>query len=185
MRELGRAGGKASVRRRLGLDLGADESLRAKARRRLEAQLDSDDERLAQAAARALYSYGPAKPPADAEQEALRHPDGLPHRGVTIARILEIAIFEAQGAVDDELADVVLRSAAKVRELEAAGKLAPTFRDVLMEDAVDKFTANIERLADRRQNDVPSDLASLERKRNDTSQESLSRTCPRMCRPRP
>jgi hypothetical protein len=117
MRELGRKGGKASVRSRLGLDVDADVTLREKARKRLEAQLDSDNERSAQAAARALYSYGPAKPPADAEPETW--PQSIEHRGVTIARILEIAVFEAQGAVDDELADVVLRSSAKVRELKA------------------------------------------------------------------
>jgi hypothetical protein len=94
MRELGRAGGKASVRRRLGFDLGADESLRAKARRRIEAQLDSDDERLAQAAARALYSYGPAKPPAGAaEGNSWQH---TPHRGVAIAKVLEIAVCDAR-----------------------------------------------------------------------------------------
>jgi hypothetical protein len=169
MRELGRKGGKASVRSRLGLDVDADVTLQEKARRRLEAQLDSDDERLAQAAARALYSYGPAKPPADAdERNSLQD---MPHRGVTIAKVLEVAVFEAQGMVDNELAGMILRSAAKVRELQAAGKLSPNFVDQLEEEAVERFTAGIERLADRKQNDVPSDLASLERKR---AEESLS-----------
>jgi hypothetical protein len=95
MRELGRKGGKASVRSRLGLNVDADTSLREKARKRLEAQLDSPDERLAQAAARALYSYGPAKPPADAEQEAWQRHE---HRGVSARAVLEI--LKEAGAFD-------------------------------------------------------------------------------------
>jgi hypothetical protein len=45
-----------------------------KAKRRLEELLDSDDEAKRLAAARALYSYGPAKPPDDGATPVF-HPD--------------------------------------------------------------------------------------------------------------
>lgn len=147
MAELGRKGGKASVRSRLGLDVDADVTLREKARKRLERQLDSPDERLAQAAARALYSYGPAKPPADADANSW---EDLPYRKpIALAQLIETCVFECEGYVDDELAGMILKAAAKVRELQAAGKLSPNFVDVVMEDGVKRFTEKIESLVAR------------------------------------
>jgi hypothetical protein len=63
--ELGRRGGLASVRSRLGLgpDV-ADDDLREKARARLNSMLDSDDEKTQLSAAKSLFSYG-ATPPSD------------------------------------------------------------------------------------------------------------------------
>jgi hypothetical protein len=66
MAALGHAGGKASVRSRLGLDPElANGRLRKKAKARLEAMLDSDDERTVLTAARSLYSYSPTRAPSD------------------------------------------------------------------------------------------------------------------------
>jgi hypothetical protein len=61
MRELGRKGGKQSVRSRNGIadDQVATDALRRKARRTLEEMLSSPDESKRLAAARSLYSYGP------------------------------------------------------------------------------------------------------------------------------
>jgi hypothetical protein len=171
MRELGRKGGRASVKSRHGLtDEVADDELRGLARKRLREMLDSGHPQHVLSAAKSLFSYASSKAPADAAEG--NSWQDLPHRGVTIAKVLEIAVFEAQGMVDDALADVVLRSAAKARELKAAGKLSPTFVDQLEDEAVERFTADIERLADRKQNDEQNDepavhaedgLAELER----------------------
>jgi hypothetical protein len=70
MKAIGRQGGKASVRSRLGLDVDADDNLRAKARRRLDAMLDDKDPRVALRAAQSLFSYSSAKPPADQVADA-------------------------------------------------------------------------------------------------------------------
>jgi hypothetical protein len=60
---IGMAGGRVSVRSRLGLDPElADGRLRKKAKAALEVLLDSEDEGRRLSAARALYSYAPAKP---------------------------------------------------------------------------------------------------------------------------
>jgi hypothetical protein len=65
-RELGGKGGRGRTRSMLGItDEVADDVLRLKGKARLEALLDSKDERTALSAARALYSYGPARPPTD------------------------------------------------------------------------------------------------------------------------
>jgi hypothetical protein len=74
-RELGRKGGQARTRSVLAIDPAvADEDLRAQARRRLELLVNSEDERTALAAARALYSYGPQRPP-DEPAPIEWHPD--------------------------------------------------------------------------------------------------------------
>ena len=66
MKALGRAGGQARTRSVLAItDDVVDDRLRTKAKARLEALLDSEDEGKRLAAARALYSYGPTKPPND------------------------------------------------------------------------------------------------------------------------
>jgi hypothetical protein len=63
---IGRSGGRGRTRSVLGIsDEVADDKLRGKAKRRLEQMLDSEDEGKRLAPARALYSYGPAKPPVD------------------------------------------------------------------------------------------------------------------------
>jgi hypothetical protein len=153
MRELGRKGGKASVKSRLGLDVDADESLRAKARQRLHSMLDSDNPQLALRAAQSLFSYSSAKPPnelagVEGAGAVRAMVNGKP---VTIASLLEVAVFEARGVLDGELADVILKSAAEVRTRQAAGEIASTWRDVELEEGVKRFTENIERLSARRQ----------------------------------
>jgi hypothetical protein len=125
----------------------ADDRLRAKAKARLEQMLDSADESKRLAAARALYSYQAQKPP----NEPASISDGPPPsgRGVSFAKLLAVFVFEAEGAVDQELADVILRSAKKVRELQAAGEVEPTFVDQELEAGVERFTSEVERLASR------------------------------------
>jgi hypothetical protein len=64
--ELGRKGGRASVRSRLGLGPEvADDDLREKARARLNSMLDSDDEKTQLSSAKSLYSYGATPAPSD------------------------------------------------------------------------------------------------------------------------
>jgi hypothetical protein len=62
-----------------------------------------------------------------------------------VADVLEVAVFEAEGILDTKLADVVLRSARRVRELEAAGKIEPAWHDVGLETGVKRFTDELER----------------------------------------
>jgi hypothetical protein len=52
---------------------------------------------------------------------------------------------------------VILRAAKKVRELEAAGKIEPTFVDTELDQAVERFTTEVERLAarDNREDERP------------------------------
>jgi hypothetical protein len=125
MRATGAAGGRGSVRSRLGLsDDIADEGLREKARRRLERVLDGDDEAAALRAAQSLYSYRAAQPPAD-----LKPPDGEDgvylasgRRVISLADLLELGLDEAEGIFDEaRMQDVILRAAERVRELQAGG----------------------------------------------------------------
>jgi hypothetical protein len=124
MRAIGAAGGRGSVRSRLGLsDEVADEGLREKARRRLEKVLDGDDEAAALRAAQSLYSYRAAQPPADHRRR--EGEDGVylasGRKVVSLADVLELCL-EAKGIYDDaRLQDVVLRAAEHVRELQAGG----------------------------------------------------------------
>jgi hypothetical protein len=149
MKAIGAKGGRGRTRSVLGIsDEVADDSLRQKARERLHSMLDSDNPQLALRAAQSLFSYSSAKPPAELPDPSKA--PGVNHRGVTITSLLNVAVFEAEGVVDDELADVILRAAGKVRELEAAGKLAPTFVDRPLGEAVEKFTSEVEQLAARR-----------------------------------
>jgi hypothetical protein len=73
MRELGRKGGRASVRSRLGLGDDLPDALRAKARKRLDAALDDPDPKIRLAAARAIASYSPERPPVEAAAPEQRH----------------------------------------------------------------------------------------------------------------
>ena len=52
---------------------------------------------------------------------------------------------------------MILRAAKKVRELEAAGKIEPTFVDTELDQAVERFTTEVERLAarDNREDERP------------------------------
>src|SRR5262245_8803152 len=68
MRELGRRGGQ--VRPNTKLRQAADDDLREKARAVLLEQLDGDDERRRFEAAKSLFSYRAAPPPAEHEQGA-------------------------------------------------------------------------------------------------------------------
>ena len=124
MRAIGAAGGRGSVRSRLGLsDDVADEGLREKARRRLEKVLDGDDEAAALRAAQSLYSYRAAQAPANHERRGGEGGVYLAsgRKVVSLADVLELCL-EAKGIYDDaRLQDVVLRAAEHVRELQAAG----------------------------------------------------------------
>jgi hypothetical protein len=63
-KELGRKGGLASVRSRLGISPQVvDDQLRGLARKQLEALLSDPDPRVRLSASRALYSYSPTTPP--------------------------------------------------------------------------------------------------------------------------
>jgi hypothetical protein len=90
MRELGRAGGKASVRSRLGLDVDADDNLRAKARTRLDAMLDSDNPQHVLAAAKSLFSYASSKAPAEVQQD-WQPLGGKPFSAKAVLKILQDA----------------------------------------------------------------------------------------------
>lgn len=122
MREIGAAGGRASVRSRLGLgDVGEDE--REKARRRLGEALDSPDERVALAAARALYSYSAASPPHDTAP-GVSAASVVEHDYGAILDVLEDAgiLHRGPGLLDErrrELSEQNSRLQARVRELEA------------------------------------------------------------------
>jgi hypothetical protein len=144
MAAIGSAGGRASAASRNGLtEHVADEKLRNLGKRRLEALVNSDNEQIALRAATALYSYRAQQPPRNA-LESSYDPSDPPHlingKPVSIAAVLEVAVFDAQGLLDDELATVILRSATRVRKLEAEGKLSPTFVDEEPEQGVAKFT---------------------------------------------
>jgi hypothetical protein len=101
MRAIGAAGGRGSVRSRLGLsDEIADESLREKARRRLEKVLDGDDEAAALRAGQSLYSYRAAQPPVDHE----RREEGGAYlasgrKVISLADILELCLDEATASL--------------------------------------------------------------------------------------
>jgi hypothetical protein len=90
----------------------ADDQLRAKAKARLEALLDSDDEGKRLAAARALYSYGPAKPPGE--------PDWTPPeptrraRGYTVTELLQFAAERGGGILESLLSDLTPEARAAI-----------------------------------------------------------------------
>jgi hypothetical protein len=120
MRAIGAAGGRASVRSRLGLgDVGEDE--REKARRRLSEMLDSPDERMRMMAAKALYSYSAVSPPHDAA--AVTPASSVEHDYGAILDVLEDAgvVYRGPGPRDErrsELSAENSRLQARVRELE-------------------------------------------------------------------
>jgi hypothetical protein len=105
MRAIGMAGGRASVRSRLGLDPElADGRLRKKAKAALEALLDSEDEGRRLSAARALYSYAPAKPVDDER----------------IAELLDNATETGRIVEDAALREAVERAAEKLAAVNRA-----------------------------------------------------------------
>jgi hypothetical protein len=128
MGAIGKRGGQRSAASRNGLsDEVADQKLIGLGKRRLEQLVNSENEQVALRAATALYSYRAQQPPSEpASVEAGPVPAG---RGVSLAKLIEIFVFDAKGALDDEFAAVILRSAAKVRDLQAAGVLSPTVVD--------------------------------------------------------
>ena len=99
-------------------------------------------------------------------------------------------MLESEGIVDEEFADVILRSAAKVRDLQAAGKLSPSFVDVpIGELAVEGRRLKEELLAasarGAERNDEPAvhsarDLAALEHlwNGNEAARSAPSRSPP-------
>jgi hypothetical protein len=72
MAEVGRLGGRASVRRRLGID--GDDALRRKARATLDGMLDSDDPRVQIQAARSLFSYSQTPTPREDAHQPIPPP---------------------------------------------------------------------------------------------------------------
>ena len=110
---IGRSGGLARTRSQLGISPElADDQLRAQARRRLEALVNSDDERTALAAARALYSYGPQRPPAG-EAQTEHQPIVQQYDEFAI-----VAMLEQVGLV--RRCDLTLSDPQKVALLDAA-----------------------------------------------------------------
>ena len=110
---MGQKGGQARTRSVLGIsDDVADPDLRAMARKRLEQLVNSDDERAALAAARALYSYGPQRPPAG-ETPAEHQP--IVHQYDEFAIV---AMLEQVGLV--RRCDLTLSDPEKVALLDAA-----------------------------------------------------------------
>jgi hypothetical protein len=73
MKAIGVKGGKASVRSRLGLGDDLPDALRGKARKRLDAALDDPDPKIRLAAARAIASYSPERPPLEAAAPEQQH----------------------------------------------------------------------------------------------------------------
>jgi hypothetical protein len=94
MRELGRKGGKASVRSRLGLGDDLPDALRGKARKRLDAALDDPDPRIRLQAARAIASYSPERPPAEQQPEQQQGRPLAMSIGDLCAAAVELGVLE-------------------------------------------------------------------------------------------
>ncbi len=122
MRELGRRGGQ--VRPNTKLRKAADDDLREKARAVLLEQLEGDDERRRFEAAKSLFSYRAAQPPAERRgggaEGGVSLSDG--RKVIGLADLLELALEDAKGIFEStRMQDVILRAAERVRELQAAG----------------------------------------------------------------
>jgi plasmid stability protein len=124
MRELGRRGGrtpKMTALRRAAAD--KDDSLREQAREVLARALAGDDvPKPALDSARSLFSYRADAPPVG--EQPRDNPVGLAsgRKVVGLADVLELAVDEAHGFLDDaRMQDVVLRAAERVHELQARG----------------------------------------------------------------
>lgn len=139
LRELGKRGGVASVRSRLGIDPEvADGRLRMKAKARLEALLDSGDEAKALAAARSLYSYSPSKAPADEDDPPaadtvsalmviLRRLAVMPER--ELVHLLDKECFKLLGRVAKHDPELVLAAERFTERLaELTGRRGPDLR---------------------------------------------------------
>jgi hypothetical protein len=122
MRELGRRGGQARPNTKL--RQAADDDLREKARAVLLEQLGGDDERRKFEAAKSLFSYRAAVPPAELERGAASSGVSLSggRKVVGLADLLELALEDVKGIFETaRMQDVVLRAAERVRELQATG----------------------------------------------------------------
>jgi hypothetical protein len=96
-----------------------DEPLRLKARDRLLELLDSDDEAKRLQAARALYSFGPARPPQDEDEEAPL--ESLAVVGATwLRRLDKLAADKFQATVPEDLQHVIGRLATRTAGAEAS-----------------------------------------------------------------
>jgi hypothetical protein len=98
-----------------------DEPLRLKARERLLELLDSDDEAKRLQAARALYSFGPARPPQDKDEEAPI--ESLAKIGkVFLQRLDRLDADKFQATVPEDLQHIINRLATRTAEAEASLK---------------------------------------------------------------
>jgi hypothetical protein len=139
MRAIGRRGGQQSVRSRLGLDPEvADGRLRKKAKARLEELLDSDDETKRLAAARALYSVGPQKPPPDEGRASSWQPPAFSDSR-RITSLADVIDFTAQIGLTPAVAGAIERAHARLMEYQAQRT----------EASVDKFLADVDGAAKR------------------------------------
>jgi hypothetical protein len=182
---MGRAGGKASVRSRLGLDVDADDSLREKARQRLHSMLDCENPQLALRAAQSLFSYSSAKPPAEVQQD-WQPLGGKPFSAKAVLKILQDAGafdgYEAPGfaeletALEERLQPLppqqvaslagVIETAAEIDCIRGNPELAQAVRrayatlddvDPEIKRAAEKFTEKVANLAARsREDDEPA-----------------------------
>jgi len=121
MRELGRKGGKVSPQTRLRKN--ADDSLREQARAVLERALAGEDmPKSALDSARSLFSYRADVPPVaqQVSESALRTASG--RHVVGLADVLELALEDARGILEDpRMQEVILQAAERVHELQGAG----------------------------------------------------------------
>ena len=118
-RALGKAGGVASVRSRLGIDPEiADGRLRRKAKARLEALLDSGDEAKALAAARSLYSYSPSRAPADEDEPAAAYT--VSALKVILRKLDPLSTDQARTLLDQDCFNRLNRIGRRDGELERA-----------------------------------------------------------------
>jgi hypothetical protein len=195
-RAMGQAGGRGRTRSVLGIsDEAADDQLRPQAKKRLESLVASDNEQIALRASAALYSYRSQAPPADqaAWQAGQGAYDKDGKRVVGLAQILELFTDTIEGGLEDErLANALMAAAAKVSKLRDKGRVEVdadfvVMRRSEMEAGSAKFTADVERLAARRESSTPpvedsdepavhapDDLAELERSIASTLVEFLT-----------
>jgi hypothetical protein len=95
MAAIGARGGRASVRKRLGVN--GDDALRETARRRLLEAISGDDARLALQASRAVFSYGSSPPPTDAPEPT---PEPPTIAGVRVTGISDVVLIANELGVD-------------------------------------------------------------------------------------
>jgi hypothetical protein len=111
-KEMGRAGGLKTPETELRKAVKHDDALREKARKALEAALDGDDEKRRFEAAKSLYSFRAAAPPAEYEQ---REPGQRAYLGTGLGEVVALAcqlhaLSQSYGVpieLEDELAEAL------------------------------------------------------------------------------